>query len=63
MCGLNPSKTGVLSSIANFGASVKSDVTGASTGFTSGSYCAYSTFMKASVAVAVASLSSGLLLF
>jgi hypothetical protein len=50
-CAMNPDKLGVFSTIANAAESVASDVT-ASSGYSSGSYCANSVVIRVSMFLA-----------
>ncbi len=51
MCAMNPSKLGALSTLANDASSLASSIT-ASSGYSSGSYCANSVFVKVSAVLA-----------
>jgi hypothetical protein len=51
MCSINPSKYSLFSTIANEASSLVSDVT-ASSGYTSGGYCANSIFIRVSMLLA-----------
>ncbi len=51
MCAMNPSKLGALSTLANDASSLASSIT-ASSGYSSGSYCANSVFVRVSAVLA-----------